>query len=143
MDALACIAGASSLVQLVEFSGRCVSGTVKLCRSADGVLDGNAAIELAVNHLILRKEEVQAAASSVTDASLQRLCIEVGETSSQLLDVLQKLKVRGNNSKWKSMRKAIRSVWSKQKVADLEHRLGNFRNQLNLHTVVKTRLVSS
>jgi hypothetical protein len=143
MEALAVIGSISSVVQLIECSGKCISETVELYRSADGVLDGNTAIEFAVNRPIVRRDKVETIASSVAGASLQDLCVTVADTSSQLLNALQSLKVQGKNSNWKSVPKAIRSVWSKDEVQDLERRLGSFRDQLNLHIVGRTRFVSS
>jgi hypothetical protein len=70
---------------------------------------------------------------------LQELCIAIAHASADLLGALAKLKVQGNKTKWKTMRKAIRSVWSKEKVHDLEHRLSSFRDELNLHITVKIR----
>ena len=41
MEALAVVATVSSIVQLVDFSSKCVSGAVELHFAADGVLDEN------------------------------------------------------------------------------------------------------
>lgn len=37
------------------------------------------------------------------------------------------------------MRKALRSVWSKEKTEGIEKRLAGFRDELNLHIVVDLR----
>ncbi|KAF2498330.1 hypothetical protein BU16DRAFT_290004 [Lophium mytilinum] len=133
------VAAVSSIVQLVSFSGICLSKTAEIYRSRTGILDTNADIELVTNHLILLKDEVEASATSAGDASLIDLCTAVATTSSELLGVLETLKVQAGKTKWKSLRKGIRSVWSKEKVLDLEHRLAFLRDQLSFHCVDQLR----
>ena len=139
MEAFATIGIISSIVQLVDFCGKCTGKGLELYRSSSGVLDNNAAIELAVNHLVLLQREVEAGATYAADVSLQNLCSAVAVASSDLLKALEKLKVKGENTKWKSMRKALKTVWRKEEIEELEHRLVNFREELNLHYIIDIR----
>ena len=82
---------------------------------------------------------INVAATAVSDPALHDLCNSVTSTTEDLLGVLNKLKVEGPKSKWTSLRKAIRIVWSKEQIQDLERRLAEFRDELNLHIVVRLR----
>lgn len=138
-EALAVVGSVSAVVQLVAFSSKCISKGVELYRSGDGILDENAAVELAANHLTTLRVQVEAEAARLSDAVLQEFCRAVANTSSELLKALEKLKIQGNNTKWKTLRKAIKSVWSKEEILDLEHRLSSFRSELNLHITISTK----
>ncbi|KAF1993832.1 hypothetical protein P154DRAFT_449133 [Amniculicola lignicola CBS 123094] len=139
MEAFVTVAIISSIVQLVDFSSRCVSKSIELHQSASGVLEDNASIGLVLDHLVSLNDELAGATASGNGVSLQELCKAVSETATELADVLRQLKVCGQKTRWKTMRKAIRSVWSKEKVQELEKRLATFRDELNLHVVVKIR----
>ena len=138
-EAVALIGFISSIVQLVDFCSKCVSKTVELHHSGNGILDENASIERAADHIASLQAEVEAGAVRSPDPSLHDLCRAIAKASSDLSAALAKLKVQGNKTKWKSLRKALRSVWSKEEIRNLEHRLANFREELNLHITVKTR----
>jgi hypothetical protein len=139
MEAFTAIQMISSIVQLVGFSSECVAKGMQLYRSTDSVLDENAAIEVAAMHLTGLNDEVRNAASSVTHPQLRDLCDKISAASSELLGVLVELKLQGTKTRCKSMRKAIKSVWGKAKVQDLENRLNVLRDELNLHISIVTR----
>jgi hypothetical protein len=139
MEVLAAVGVISNVVQLVSFSSQVISKTIEIGRDADGALVENTAIQSAADHLVLLKDEVETSAKSTGDSALEKLCQDVTTTSSDLIAALQKLKAGGG--KWKTIRKALRSVWSKDKIHGLEHRLASFREELNLHIVVKIRWV--
>ncbi|KUJ20519.1 uncharacterized protein LY89DRAFT_682244 [Mollisia scopiformis] len=138
-EALAVIGSVSAVVQLIDFSGKCISKGVELYRSGDGILDENAAIELAANHLTTLRVQVEDRAVRLNDAELQNLCSAIASASSDLSEVLAEVRMQGNKTKWKTLRKAIRSVWSKDKILDLEHRLCSFRSELNLHITLRAK----
>ncbi|KAH7134172.1 hypothetical protein EDB81DRAFT_858821 [Dactylonectria macrodidyma] len=139
MEAFAAIQIISSIVQLVEFGYKCVAKGVELYQSTDGVLDENAAVQIAVVHLTTLNDEVGNAVCSTTDEQLRDLCSKVTEVSSELLKVLERVGVHGTKTKWKSMRKAIKNVWGKEKVKELESNLASIRDTLNLHICVRMR----
>jgi len=69
------------------------------------------------------------------------LCVSCGEVADELLTGLARLKrssTRGAG-KAKSVRLALRSMWSKDKIAGIERRLSGFRDEINLHIVVEIR----
>lgn len=139
MEAWAVVSCVASVVQLVDLTARCIGKSRELYQSGDGVLQSNASLEDVTNHLRELKDEVATSTTAVPDPALQNLCTSVTSATDELLAVLNKLKVEGEKSKWKSLRKAIRSVWSKEQVQDLERRVAGFRDELNLHIVVRLR----
>jgi hypothetical protein len=60
-------------------------------------------------------------------------------TASELLDVIVGLSVQGTNTKCKSMRKAIKSLWGKENVQELEKRLKILMDEVNLHILIAVR----
>jgi hypothetical protein len=143
MEAWAVIGTVSSVVQLIDFTGELLTKSVQIYRSSDGALHENSAIQLATDHLLLLQREVEHRASSTADTALQSLCKAVTSAAADLLAALEKLKVYGSPGKWKSIRKGLQSVWDKEEVRRLEHRLATFREELNLHVVVKIRYIST
>ena len=75
------------------------------------------------------------------DTALRELCQSCNVVAKKLLSALNKVKVQGKQQKWKSFRKALRSVWSKEDIASLEQRLARLRDELNLRVVVDLRSV--
>jgi tetratricopeptide (TPR) repeat protein len=141
METLAVIGLVGNIVQFVDFSGKLVSKSAELYRSSEGALAENSDIETAINHLVLINNKLKDAATTTGDSALQSLCKSCGTTADQLLAVLDKVKVKGKQDKWKSIRKALRSVWSKEEIEELGRRLERFRGELNLHLTVDIRWV--
>ncbi|KAF2744731.1 hypothetical protein M011DRAFT_460756 [Sporormia fimetaria CBS 119925] len=139
MEAWAVVACVASVVQLVDVTARCISKSREIQQSGDGFLESHASPQDATNHLRGLNNEVVFSATAITDPALLVLCNSVTSTTDQLLAVLDKVKVKGSKTKWKSLRSAIRSVWSKEQVEDLERRVAEFRDELNLHIVVRLR----
>ncbi|TRX89943.1 hypothetical protein FHL15_009215 [Xylaria flabelliformis] len=117
MEAFTTIQIISSIVQLVDFGSKCVAKGVELYRSNDDVLNENAAIEIAAAHLTTLTNEINKAFSNA-DQQLQDICTKVTEASLELLSVLECLKVKGRKTKWKSMRKAIKSLENLQTLVE-------------------------
>jgi hypothetical protein len=138
MDPVTAVGLVSSIVQLVEFSGQLISKSVQLYRSADGALAENLDIEAVTNDLTQLNEKLKA--SAVTgDAALKKLCNSCNAVGDELLEALSRLKVNGKQQKWQSARKALRSIWRKEKIDQLEGRLAMFREELNLRITVGLR----
>jgi hypothetical protein len=143
MEALAIVGLVGNIIQFVDFGSKLVSKSVELYQSSDGVLMENIDAEVATNHLVILNDKLKDSATAAGDGALKDLCVLCGATATELLTVLGKVKIQGKNSKWKSMRKALRSVWSKEEVEELERRLLNLKNELNLHVVADIRCVTT
>ncbi|KAI9854448.1 MAG: hypothetical protein M1813_001242 [Trichoglossum hirsutum] len=139
MEALAVIGLVGNIVQFVDFGGKLIAKSVQLYQSSDGVLTENIDTETATNHLIRLNNKLENAANTTGDKALEALCESCSAVAAELLIALDKLKIHGKKEKWKSMRKALRSLWSKEKIQGIEKRLASFREELNLHIVVNLR----
>ncbi len=139
MEILASIGLIGNIVQFVDFSGKLISKSAQLYHSSKGALPENTGIETATNHLVLLNNKLKDAATSFSDGALESLCISCNTVAEELLAALEKVKVKGEQGKWKSIRKALRSVWSKEEIEGLERRLARFREEVNLHIVADLR----
>jgi hypothetical protein len=139
MEALTAISLVGNIVQFVDFGSKLISKSAQLYRSSEGALAENIDIEMATNDLVLLNNQLKTGASTTGDTALERLCKSCNDTADDLLAALDKVKVKGKQQKWKSIRKALQSEWSKGEIGQLEQRLAMFRDELNLHVVVDLR----
>jgi len=142
METLAVVGLVGNIIQFVEFSSQLISKSVQLYQSSEGALTENMNMETAANHLILLNSKLENAASDTGDKALEDLCKSCSAVAVELLEALDKLKVHGGKEKGKAIRKALRSLWSREKVQEIEKRLEYFREELNLHIVVDLRCVN-
>jgi hypothetical protein len=91
---------------------------------------------------VLLNNKIKDAATITSDDVLRRLCESCQSTADELLAVLNNIKVDSKQGRWKSIWKALRNVWSKEQISELEGRLERFRKELHLHIVVDLRYVS-
>jgi hypothetical protein len=139
METLAIIGLVGNIVQFLDFSGKLISKSTELYRSSEGALAEHIDVETVTNHLVLLNGKLKNAATTTGDGALESLCISCGTAADKLLAALDKVKVKDKQHKWKSITKALRSVWSKEEIEDLERRLARLREELNFHVVVDLR----
>ena len=141
MEALAAVGLVGNIVQFVGFSRTLISKSTQLYHSCDGALQENIDIENAVTHLLLLNKKLKDDAITVGDGALQTLCLSCRESAIDLLEALDKVKVKDKQQKWESIRKALQSVWSKKEIKELKQRLAEITRDLNIHVVVGLRQV--
>lgn len=141
MEALAAISLVGNIVQFVSFSGKLISKSTQLYHSSDGALREYIDVENAAKHLLLLNKKLKDDAITVGDAALQTLCLSCRESAIDLLEALDNVKVKNKQQKWESVRQALRSVWSKEEVKELEQRLAKIKDDLNFHVVMGLRQV--
>ncbi|KAI9778855.1 MAG: hypothetical protein M1839_007818 [Geoglossum umbratile] len=142
MEVLAAIGLVGNIIQFVDFGGELISKTVEIQKSGTSALAENINIETATNDLALLSTNLRDSAESTSDTALRELCQSCNTVATELLTVLDIVKVCGGQNKWKSFRKAMRSVWSKDDIALLEQRLARLRDELNLRVTVDLRSVA-
>jgi len=143
MEALAAIGLVGNIVQFVDFGGRLIAESIELCHSNDGALAENVDIETATKHLVVLIKKLKDDAIIAGDGALQNLSNLCRNAAIDLLVALDKVKVKNRQQRWSSIRKALRSVWSKEEIRELGQRLVKFKEELNLHVVVQLRYVIS
>jgi hypothetical protein len=143
MDPLTVIGLVGNIVQFVDFTSKLLSKAGEVYRSADGALVENTDLEIVANDLISlcspRNPNTTIPSDNPALDALWSKCEEVGK---ELLEALAKLKIQGQKTKWKSFRKALKSVWSKEEIEALLKRLSSFRDELNLRILVDLRYVT-
>ena len=73
---------------------------------------------------------------------LAERCLHIADEILSAVKQIQD-KFSGKRKKWESFRKALQCVWEKQRVTDLETRLGKLRDQLVFHLLSENRYVRS
>jgi len=168
MDPLTALGLASNIVQFVDFASKLISQSHEIYQSADGALEDNLALEHVAKNLsrlggelkskradiktgreaLAREREwakkdgrVISSPEKVTAAGkqLQQLSKECSAVSNELLQELEKLKIKGPHKRWESFRQALNSVWSQEKIRALETRLEGIRKQLDTTLLVCLR----
>lgn len=152
MDPLSALGVAASVLQFVQFGSSLVSKSRQLYTQGallDHVECGEATSRLQglAGQLGAHLNELESLGTLSSDSkALQAICGHCLELSTELLSRLDELKVDENQKsrKWKSVRQALKSVCSKDKVDEIAKKLVACRDQLNLHliTCIKQVLIS-
>jgi hypothetical protein len=138
MDPLTAVSLVGTVITLVEFSRELLSSAGEIYR--DSALTQWTDLETATNSLLELNGKLQTATGITEhDPALGKLCEALQEVANELLSKLFKLKVQGKRGKWKSMRAALESVWSKGAIDSLEKRLAKYREELNLRITASLR----
>lgn len=137
METLAIIALVGNIVQFVNFTGKLILKSTELYQSSEGAFAENIDTDTATNHLVLLNNQLKDDAAITGDGTLESLCKSCGTAADELLAALDKVKVK--QDKRKSIRKVLQSVWSKEKIEELERRLARFKEELNLHITMDLR----
>jgi hypothetical protein len=137
----------SSLVQFVDFSTKIVSKGHRIFRSKGGSLPENDEIESAAKSLraMIRNlnNSLASTGASSEEQALRKLCDECVEVAEELISELEKLKIPGDcrNRKRESLRQALKSLWSVEKLESVEKRLEDLDGQLKLHILILLRYI--
>jgi hypothetical protein len=144
LDPLTAIGLAGNIVQFVDFSFKIVSKASEIKQSADGVLTENLDLEIVTRDLVAinarLKESLQNPSVTVSltqeQGRLDDLRERCTEVADELLDALNKLKAKGSKGRWKSLRHALKSVWDRDKIIQIQSRLTCFKGELELRILV-------
>jgi hypothetical protein len=112
------VALVGGIFQFVEIGCKVVSKSVELYRSG-GADKENVRVESAGADLVRVLKNPQTAPAS-GDASLDSLCATCQTTVTKPKKALDELKVDSREQTWKSLRKALLTVWSKDGIQELE-----------------------
>ena len=144
MEALAVLSIASNVIQVVDFSTSIVSKTSELYKSYHGQLAQHTDISTTSSDLYRSTAKLSESIApqaiptvlSEDDQALYILCTGYVDVSKELQSGLQQLQVKGTPTKWKSLRKALETIWTKDKIADLQTRLAGYRSQLDSRIII-------
>jgi hypothetical protein len=87
----------------------------------------------------LRDGLVKCSTPPAEEEALQDICTGCLDVSEQMDCALPKLQLNGSASKWKSVRKAFKAVWGKEKLNELKARLDSYGQQMDRRVLVAIR----
>ena len=132
MEATTAISLASSIVALVDFATKIVTGTYEVCHPVTGTTIENAYIDSIITDLqdLTTELETYIPNKSEHEKVLEDLSLECEKVTDELLQLLKILRVEGSHSTWDSLKAAIKSIRMAQEIVGLEKRLGDYRSQI-------------
>ncbi len=151
LDPFTALSLASCIVQFVDFGSKLLSASGELHRSAEGALVENVELEVIAKDVIQLNNMLAISARSPTDTrqltkdeeALRKLAESCKLVANELLLVLELLRLQSPGHNWQSFRKALRTVWKKNKIQGLEDRLNKLQKQVNDRLIVMMRCVAS
>lgn len=141
LDPLTAIGLASAIVQFFDFSTKLVHDAKEIYESTSGATEANRGLEVVVDNMKNLYSTLKAEDPSLqSDAELAlcRIAKECDSLSTEIFEILQKVKPKKSNSFISSSSTAIKSIWYAGKIADLKATLDSYRGQLALPLSVVT-----
>ncbi|KAI1361082.1 hypothetical protein F5Y08DRAFT_29822 [Xylaria arbuscula] len=133
MDPLSALSVAAGVVQFVDFTYRLVSGTHAIINSSSGLASDTRTLDIIAKDAKGLKDALATSpAMASSDTTLQALLTECNAIAESLLAVFEKLRAK-NTRKWTCFISALRTLWSKGKIADFVDRLGKLQAQISTH----------
>ena len=161
IDPFSALSVASAVVKFLNFSCQVVSKARDVNQSARGISIDHAQSEAAATRLVDLAEgmrlslQVGSATSAVEgnefilvsrqampeDEAIKALCTMCIETSYQLIEKFRELAVTSGckHRRWKSLRQALKSIWSKKAIDDITEKLKSCRKELEGHVLLSLR----
>lgn len=136
-DPLSIIGGIAAILNLISFGYKIVSVAADL-HDSTGELDVNSEENVIVNDMeaiLGNLRPINGAEKNDFEPLRQRALI----IATELKTALDKLKIDGNHSKWKTIKVAIRNIWDRKKVQELDQRLRGLTLELNTHLTANSR----
>lgn len=138
MEAIAAISLAGNILQFLNFTGDAITTSRRIHASTSGTLNEHDNLERLATDLKYLSVRLQGSAGPV-DSVLEQLCSSCNEVADELLKSLGHLGVKGKYTASQSLRKALKTLWGKEKLKLLEERLAGYRQELTLHMTVDLR----
>ncbi|CAN9452136.1 unnamed protein product [Alternaria sp. RS040] len=147
LDPLIALGAVANVTQFVEFAIRILAKSHAIYNSANGSLveyDDLSKVSGDVSVLSRKLQEsltTTAASSSLTadDQALCDLCKGCIDVSQELTKALETLTGQGKPGRFRSFRQALKSVWSKDDIDNLERRVKMYKEELNIRIIVGLR----
>ncbi|KAL9610581.1 MAG: hypothetical protein Q9167_004732 [Letrouitia subvulpina] len=129
MEALAVINLAGNILQFIDFVRDVVSKSRRVVSSEDEHRDD-------ITHHLKGLNNKLLSVPNDVDTSLKKLCCQCISVADDLLLILENSKVRKEMTRLQSLRKALKSVWGRERIVELEKQLSTFRQELTLCILV-------
>jgi hypothetical protein len=130
-DPFTILGTASSIITLLEFSWKLLADTRTIYKSATGNNEDNVILSVIA-------EDVNRLGNAITVSpdcgdDLKTLVDLAYGVSRDLAEALDKLKVQGTKTAWKSFVVALKDVWRNGQIEAFSHRLAKLQTQIASH----------
>jgi len=135
MDPVTAVGFAASILTFIDFSHKVITGTIEVFKS--GSTSENVYISEVIGDLKDATEELRKrpTGKSHHEKALHQLSIPCQELAQQLINLLKQLSTTPGQSKWVSVRVALRSMRKNGEVVELEKKLDKYRSQILLRLI--------
>lgn len=130
-DPFAALGLAGNIITLIDFTWKLVAGAHTIYRSHSGTSDENAVLEVIVHDISSLSDAV--VVDQARSEKLRLLAAESKRVAEELLRALDKLKAKDHNSRWASLKAALKEVWSRGEIENLEKSLSKLQAQVTAH----------
>lgn len=155
-DPLSALGLAGNVVQFVQFISSIISKTQEIRRSTAGVSAGNFELKAVAENVSELSDRLSTPGSSIAtrartplhacgkteteEAPIYRIASSCKSIANELLSTVEELEVaNGPHHKWRSFRQALKTVWKKDKISELQGRLDQLRSQMTIYIVSRIR----
>lgn len=145
LDPITALGLASNIIQLVDFASKLLEKSTEIRRNGEAVDHGRlraAAVDLEnlsrsikTSTSVPDNEHSDRAAETPQETALVMLSEDCCAVANELIECLNTLKGKSNQTLWSTFRQAIRTIWSKEKVMEMASTLENYRSELALRTL--------
>lgn len=149
MDPLTAFSVACGVIQVVDFCKKVVDKCREIYK--DGASSENKVIESMAQHLTNLFVELDSASAIPNpgpmprhyhdDQDLRKLAQQCSDTAKELIAELQKLSIQGQPGKREVLRKAVKIIWKKNTIDDIQTRLELYRRTLDTRILINLRFV--
>ncbi|OTB12976.1 hypothetical protein K445DRAFT_320477 [Daldinia sp. EC12] len=130
-DPFTALGTASNILTFVEFAWKLLTSTYTTYKSATGESEDNRILSLIAKDVTRLGDAISMAPDC--EDSLRRLVKEARSISHDLLEVLEKLQVRGTKTAWKSFVATFNELWQSSGIKSLSERLIKLQNAIICH----------
>jgi hypothetical protein len=150
LEPLIALGAVANVTQFIGLAIKIFAKSRRIYHSADGSLVEYDDLERVTGDVSTLSRKLQeslamtATSNSLTvdEEALCNLCKGCVDVSQELATALENLKSQGKPGRFRSFRQALKSIWSKDYIENLERRMKTYREELNLRIVVGLRFVT-
>ncbi|KAK3898926.1 hypothetical protein C8A05DRAFT_18559 [Staphylotrichum tortipilum] len=131
LDPFTAVGLAGNIITFIDFTRELLSGARAIYRSHSRTSDENAVLGVIARDVSSLSDKVIVEQARSED--LRALATESKRVAEDLVGALEKLKVEGSNTRWASFKVALKDVWNRGEIEDLERRLEKLQVQVTAH----------
>ena len=137
-DPIVTLGVASNVLQLGQIAVQLIKAAYRVHQN-DGAFEGHTNIANATSRMMTLCDRIRMNAENSPNADMEDLYNTYNDVATELLDILEKLKVQGRSSVWKCLRKVLKSAWREEQVRHQGERLRAMEHEMSLQVMVDIR----